>query len=129
MPTQDFSAQINKILTRPEVQAVQEQSRAFYSNNLGLFKAVSILLTVFFVASTIFFVIKTGWLALRISRVRDVILKADLPKKRSIRIWKRVQRHFFAGDENSLKLALLEADKILDEALRVAGFKGETLVD
>lgn len=128
MPSQ-LIAQINRALEDPGVQELAQLSTAFYSSNLGLLKAASILLTAFFVIGTIFFIVKTGWLALRVDRVRDVILKTNLPKHHSIKAWRSVQKHFFAGDDNSLKLAIIEADNILDEALRLAGFMGENLGD
>lgn len=129
MSTSILLAQVNRVLENPAVQTVKLQSEAYYFSHLGLFKAISIFLSVFFIVCTIFFVIKTGWLALRIDRVQDVILKKNLPKKRSMRAWREIQRHFFAGSESDLKLALIEADKILYEALKLAGFKGENLGD
>lgn len=116
-----------KLLNNPGAQQLAQISSSFYLSNLGTFKAVAILLSALFICGTIFFAIKTGWIALRVDRVRDVLLKTDMPKKRSLKVWQEVQKHFYAGDDNSLKLALLEADKILDEALRLAGFRGENL--
>jgi hypothetical protein len=122
-------AQINQAINSPRVAELENKSVALYLAGLPWFKALAILLTAFFIGGTIFFVIKTGWLALRVDRVRDVILKTNLSKKRSIKIWQRVKRYHFAGDDKSLKLAVLEADKALDEAIRLAGFRGETLGD
>lgn len=101
----------------------------FFRANLSYLKAVSIFTTLVLLGLTVFFMIKIGWIATRVDRVRDVILKSDLPKKRVIKSWHRVTRHYFAGDEVNLKLAILEADKILDDALRVAGARGETMAD
>lgn len=104
-----------------------QQIITFYRENEGLIKFISVLLTVFFLGMTIYSMIVTGWLALRVDRFNDVFLKRNMPKKTSIKAWRKVQKHFFAGDENNLKLAILEADKILDEALKFAGFIGKTL--
>lgn len=125
-------AQLDTVLNSQQANELIEESSNIYSSYLPylpLIKTVSIILSVLFIAGTIFSAVRTGWLALRVDRVRDVILKSNMPKKRSIKVWQTVQRHFYAGDDNSLKLALLEADKVLDEALRVAGFRGENLGD
>lgn len=122
-------AQIGKFIDSPSIQGPLQTSKAVYLSNLGLFKAVGILLTVFFVSCTIFFILKTGWLATRVDRFEDVLLKSDMPKRRAIKAWRNIQKHFFAGDDNNLKLAIIEADNTLNEALRLAGFKGENLGD
>ena len=125
--TSELLDRAKTILGNPHVQELAQISSNIYLSNLGFLKVAAVLVSAFFIAATIYFAIKTGWLAVHIDRVQDVILKSNMPKKRSIRVWQTVQRHFYAGDENSLKLALLEADKILDEALRLAGFRGENL--
>lgn len=128
-PQEILPAQLNSVLANPRVQELKQGSLNFYTSNLGALKAAGILLTTLFLVGTIFFMIKTGWLALRVDRIRDVILKSNMPKRRSIKAWRKIQKNFFAGDDNSLKLAILEADKTLDEALRLAGFRGDTLGD
>jgi hypothetical protein len=41
--------------------------------------------------------------------------------------WERVQNHVNSQNANDWKLAILEADVMLDEMLRAAGFSGDTL--
>jgi hypothetical protein len=124
-----FLAQINSVINNPRLQGLEQKSLAAYFSNLDLFKVISIVISAFFIGCTVYFIIKTGWLALRLDRIKDVILKSNMPKKRSIKAWQGIKKHFFAGDEANLKLALLEADKVLDETLRLSGFQGETLGD
>jgi hypothetical protein len=121
--------QVNGFLTSPQAQKIQLASVSFYSSNLGSFQLVSVLITALLVAATVFFIIKTGWAATRIDRFEDVILKSDMPKNRSIKAWQKIENYFFNGDDNALKLAVLEADNLLDEALKLAGFRGENLGD
>ncbi len=117
------------LLNDPRVQKPLQASVSLYFQNLGWLKAFGVLLTAAFVAATIFFVVKTGWLALRVNRIQDVFLKSNLPKKRSVKAWRSVKKHFFDGDDNSLKIAIIEADNLLDEALKIAGLRGITLGD
>ena len=127
MTPNNLLAQINQILQNPQVDSARQQAETFYWSWLATFKAASVFLTTFFAASTIYFMIRTGWLPNRIDRTEDVILKKNLPKKRSKRGWSHVQKHFFKGDDNSLKIAIIEADKILDDILKAGGFRGENL--
>ncbi len=122
-------AQISQVMQNPQVQASKLWLQSFYGSALTPLEILGVLLTLFFIASTLFFMIRTGWLPTRIDRTEDIILKKNLPKKKSIKGWRRVQGNFFKGDDNSLKIAIMEADKILDEALKAGGFKGENLGD
>ena len=109
------------------VHQVGENALSFYSSNLWIFEAVSVILSVALFAGIVYIIIKTGWLSTRVDRIQDVVLKADMPKKRAKDSWKKAQAHFFAGDDNDLKMAIMEADKILGDALRYAGIRGTGL--
>ncbi len=100
-----------------------------YQSSLLPLQTLSIFLTLFFVTSGLYFMIVTGWLSYRVNLARTVLFKTNLSKKRVIKGWKTIKTRMVAGDENSLKLALIEADNILDEALRQAGIQGEGLGD
>lgn len=104
-----------------------EQATSIYDAYVGYFEFIGVFLTLFFIGSTIYFIMTTGYAKYYVSRFEEVALKRNLNKRRSIRGWQEIKRHQFAGDENSLKIALIEADKLLDEALRLAGYSGETL--
>lgn len=122
-------AQIQDLIPSSSIQTLETNSVSAYFLYLPLFKTISVLLTIVLLASALFFAIRTGWLATRVDRVEDVLMKHNTPKRRTVKVWQKVQRHLFQGDDNSLKLALLEADKILDDTLRLAGFRGENLGD
>jgi len=118
--------QTSSILQLSQIPQV-EKAAGTYSSYLPLLDTVGIAVTVILIASTLYFMIKTGWLPLRIDRVRDVILKSNLPKKYTVRGWKNVRHHYYRGTDADLKLAVIEADKLLDEALKAAGLKGNNL--
>jgi hypothetical protein len=94
-----------------------------------MLEILSVIVTAALIAATVFFIAKTGWFTTRVDRVRHVILKADMPKKRAQDAWKKTQAHFFAGDDNDLKIAIMEADNLLEDALRFAGVRGNNLGD
>jgi len=55
--------------------------------------------------------------------------KTNLSKRRSVKAWKQIKKRFDIGDDSNLKLAIIEADKILDELLKISGYQGETMAD
>jgi len=102
---------------------------SLYNRNLLPLEVFAVLLLAGLIAAIVILIIKTGWLSLRVNRVRDVILKTDMPKKNAQAAWATSQKHFFAGDANDLKMAVVEADNILNDALRYAGIRGVNLGD
>jgi len=99
----------------------------FYNTDLLGFEVFAVIVSVALVIGTIILIIKTGWFSLRVDRVRDVILKTDMPKKRANDACAAVQKHFFAGNINDLKVAVMSADNILNDALQYAGIRGVNL--
>jgi hypothetical protein len=102
---------------------------SFYFMNLTTIEIISVILSLIFIGISIFFIIKTGWLTLRYDRIKDVVLKKDVPKKQIKKEWQKIEEHFFEGGENDLKIAIIKADNLLDEALRYGGITGKTLGD
>jgi hypothetical protein len=102
---------------------------AIYFSNLTILQALSVLISAALLTGTVIMIIKTSWLANRVDRVRHVVLKSDVPKKKVQESWKKAQAHFFAGDDNDLKIAIMQADNILEDALRRAGVRGANLGD
>jgi hypothetical protein len=95
--------------------------------NLAIIDTISVLITVAFVVGIAIIVAKTGWLRVRLDRIDDVILKGNHAKKFVEKSWEEIERHFFAGNDNDLKIAVIKADTLLGEALREAGVLGSDL--
>ena len=100
-----------------------------YNKNLLPLEIFAVIAFVVIIVITVVIIVKAGWLSLRVNRIRDVILKTDMPKKNAQAAWAMSQKHFFAGDANDLKMAVVEADNILNDALRYAGVRGVNLGD
>lgn len=99
------------------------------TTHLTIFEVLGILATIGLVIGTAVIMARLKWIQSRVDRWRHVILNADMAREQTKRTWKDVERHFFVGDENDLKIAIIEADKALDNALRNAGVTGATLGD
>lgn len=127
--TTSAAAELQKLESTygPQAHAAGQAALGIYFGSLPVVEIVSVLLTAFFIAFTIYMLVKTNWLPSRVERFRDVVFKSDLSRKRARNTWANVERHFFAGDDNDLKVAVIEADTLLDEALKNAGVQGTQL--
>ena len=102
---------------------------SWYNANLPPLEIFAVIVAAALIVGSIIIIIKTGWFSYHMDHVRNIILKTDMPKKDAAAAWAAVQKHFFAGDTNDLKIAVLEADNILNDALRYAGIRGINLGD
>ncbi len=98
-----------------------------YFHALPLLNAVSIVVSGALFAAAIYFIVKTGWLRARIQEIDDVIFKSDLARKKVGKSWSEIERSFFSGSDEELKLAVLKADVLLAEALKESGLQGKDL--
>lgn len=102
---------------------------AIYSANLGWIEFVSAIISALLLAAIVLIIIKTNWLGLKVERFRHIVMKTNLPKETAKKEWAKIEAHFYRGDENDLKIAVIEADKLLEEALVEAGVRGTHLGD
>lgn len=100
-----------------------------YLSNLSLLEFFSAIISAALIAAIVVITIKTNWLGLKVERFRHIVLKTNLPKETAKREWAKIEKHFYRGDENDLKIAIIEADKLLEEALQEAGIRGIHLGD
>ncbi len=102
---------------------------AAYFANLGTLEFWGLAVALIFFGGVIYFGIETGWFALRVDRFRHIILQSNISKKHAQESWQKIQEYFYRGGESDLKVAILEADKLLNDALRDAGVMGLQLGD
>lgn len=102
---------------------------ALYISNVGLLEFFSVIISAALIAGIVVIVIKTNWLGLKVERFQHIVLETNLSKEMAKKEWDKIESHFFKGDDNDLKIAIIEADKLLEEALREAGVRGLSLGD
>lgn len=91
--------------------------------NAGLMSALpSILLGLFFVVCAFVAV----WLGKRIIRKMQF---GDQARQRVLRAWAEVETYVASGDDVHLRMAVIQADAVLDMALQAKSFSGRTLND
>lgn len=101
----------------------------FVSNNLFWFELTSLIISGILLWLIIFIIVKTHFIGGEARYFFDILGKNRLSKRRTVKAWKQILKRFNTGDDSNLKLAIIEADKVLDELLKISGYKGETMSD
>jgi|GEM_PF-304508 hypothetical protein len=130
--TATSTSQVLQQLQSQAAQGAQAAGQNFmtaYFSQLGALEFWGLVIALIFFAGVIYFVIETGWFTLRVDRFRHIILQSDISKKQAQESWGRIQEYFYRGGDSDLKVAILEADKLLNDALREAGVMGIQLGD
>jgi len=97
----------------------------------GIFTALSLFISLLLAALIIYCVIRIFQIrrheALKFEAASHTVAAHDVP--RSQLRWNRIAEEVRSGVEQNLRLAILEADIMLNELLDVLGYKGETMAD
>lgn len=99
----------------------------FYLDNQLLIQRLALIISGVLLWFVIFFVAKLKILELKTERYMDVIGGADISQRRSIKAWRQIQNRLKTNSSAQAKLAILEADKIFDELIKLSGFKGKNM--
>jgi len=95
---------------------------------LAELKVIFLIFSFLFLIGIVYFLIKTNWL--RLFFLQDLIEFLTFRPyrlKRALKKWKKILSRLETGLESESKLALIEAEAILDETLKEMGYTGETL--
>lgn len=57
----------------------------------------------------------------------EVIGAEKLNKRKALKAWLQIKKRMAAGGQNNMKLAILEADRVLDEILKASGYRGDNM--
>jgi hypothetical protein len=95
---------------------------------LRLIKIISTLLTLFFLTTIIYSVLRTTALRAAEAHKYSVDPPKELPKEDQVDPrWRRIMRHLDSENPSDWRLAILEADIVLGEMLEIMGYRGETV--
>jgi hypothetical protein len=89
---------------------------------------VALALTLFFIGFIIFALIRTTWLRrLLLYDLQEFIRHKPFGTKRVAKDWNKIKARLETGLEAEYKLAVLEADSMMDDVLKRMGFGGASL--
>ena len=84
--------------------------------------------SLFFLIMIIFVLLKSDWLKLLLLQdLREFIFFHPFGARKIVKIWTKITKRLDTGLESEYKLAVTEADNMLDEVLKRVGYAGETL--
>lgn len=107
--------------------SVRNYFAPFFRENLLLMQMVSLIFSILFLWGIIYIILKTNYLEMKREQFLDVLGQSKVSRRRSLKAWKQIQGRLKSEDQNNWKLAILEADLILNEILKMSGYLGDDL--
>ena len=112
------------------ILSIRESIIGIFQPYFGALKFFSALVSLGLLAAIVYTIIQLNKIFSPGRQFQDAAeVTEKVTRKRTIRAWQEIERRLAAGDESNLKLAIIEADKILDEILKMSGLKGDTMAD
>lgn len=99
----------------------------FIYANLFLFQFISLFLSGIMLFLVIYMTVSLNLVGEKVEHWVDVWNFKRISKRRAFRAWRQIQKRLKIGGETQLKLAVLEASRILDDILKTAGYPGSNL--
>jgi hypothetical protein len=97
--------------------------------NLVVLQTISFFISTILLIGIIYALIKSGYFDYKTERMMDALMVGDLPRRRSIKGWQEIMKKMGGKKEEDWQAALVIADNILGEVLKLAGYYGKNLTD
>ena len=95
---------------------------------LLLFKVVVLFIDLAMISFIVYALLRTSWLnKLFLYDVQEFLTYKHFGLSKTKKKWEEIERYFKKGTEPEMKLAIVEADSLLDNILRVLSYKGKDL--
>jgi len=99
----------------------------FWENFLYL-KIIFIILALIFLGSITILLLKSTWLKRRLLEdLVEIVVYRPFGVKRTFKQWAKISKRLEAGKEAECKLAIIEADGLLNDIFKKMGYGGETM--
>lgn len=90
-------------------------------------KIIFIIFAIFSVIGIVLLLLKNSWLKRRfLEDWTEFFTYRPFGVKKTFKQWQKITKRLEAANEAECKLAVIEADSLLDEVLKKAGYSGET---
>ena len=97
--------------------------------NLVTLQTISFFISLILIAGIIYALVKSKYFDYKTERLMDALMVGNLPQRRSIKGWQEIMKKISSKKEQDWQTALILADSILDEVLKLAGYYGKNLTD
>ncbi|GEM_PF-3156271 len=99
----------------------------WFRDHLSVFQFIFIFIGLAFLGITLYINMVLGLTKEKIDHWIDVVGSKDISRRNQLKIWESIKRGINENTPSSLRAALMGADRILEEILKVARFPGLTL--
>ncbi|MFH1346898.1 MAG: hypothetical protein ABIH10_01460 [Spirochaetota bacterium] len=99
---------------------------AFFAQYLVVFQLTSFLVSAGLIALIVYFLLNTDTVIGPIDHLTDIFGFRDVSHGRALRAWKQIKKRLSSSDKKQWRLAVVEADAIFDETLKISGYNGKT---
>jgi len=99
---------------------------AFFVQYLVIFQLTSFLVSAGLIALIVYFLLNTDTVSDPIDHLTDIFGFRDVSRSRALRGWKQIKKRLESKDKKQWRLAVIEADVIFDETIKIAGYNGKT---
>ena len=95
---------------------------------LALIKVLFLFIDLFMISFIVYALFKTSWLnKLLLYDVQEFLTYKHFGLSKTKKKWEEIEKYFKKGTEPEMKLAIVEADSLLDNILRVMSYGGKDL--
>ncbi len=101
----------------------------FFGPALPWFWIISIVISGLLFWGIVYMIINTGFARRKVEHYMDKTGYGDVGKRRHLKAWHKIVERSKQPDETEWKMAILEADKLLDDVLRSSGYNQPTVDD
>ena len=105
----------------------RERYLDYFEPALPWIKTISFLFSALLLSLIFYCIFKTGYLNRKVENFMDWAGMGNVGRRRHLRAWHKIVKRLRLTDPAEWKLAVLEADKILDEAVKDSGYRGDTV--
>lgn len=104
---------------------VRDYLAPFFIHNLWWIKILSVLISGLLLWGIVHILSKLNYANMRVEQFLNILGSSGLSRRRSLRAWRQIQARLATEDPQQWKIAILEADEILDEVLKLSGYLGK----
>src|SRR3989338_7651808 len=101
----------------------------FLDENLLWLRIVSFIISGLLLWGIIYCILGSSYLKTKTDQWMDFLGVGDVGRRRQLRGWRQIKKRLKTDEMTNWKLAIAEADKILDEIFKMSGLRGETTED
>lgn len=101
----------------------REVAGGFLGQHLYIFELSSLVISVVLLWGIIFAATQSNYFEKRLEEWMDYLGYGDVGKRRQLKAWRAIVKKIKSDDQSQWKLAIMEADRILDDMIKAAGFR------